>query len=96
MSENTLAQSSSQGQTETVLEDSQINFLLDLIEDSLLFREIHSEYPPSESTADYFTYTLHFTNEDIDNFAVWTDTSSNVPEDLILVAQNIEKIKSEE
>lgn len=90
-SEKTLIKRTAQGQTEILLNESQINSLLDTINDAELLWLGSVEYAPSEGWTDYFTYTLRVMSGDAESNITWTDTY-DVPEDLVLISQQIEEI----
>jgi len=73
------------------LDESQISSLLDTINEAELLWMGSLVYAPAEGWADYFTYTLRVMSGDVESNITWTDTN-NVPEDLVLISQQIEEI----
>jgi len=49
------------------------------IENSNFFRIVTGDFPPSEGSADHFSYSLRITSEGRLAYMTWTDTSKNVP-----------------
>ena len=90
-SKKTLIKRTAQGQTEILLNDSQISSLLDTINEAELLWMGSLVYAPAEGWADYFTYTLRVKSGDIESNITWTDTN-DVPENLVLISQKIEEI----
>ncbi len=89
--EKTLIKRTAQGQTEILLDESQISSLLDTINEAELLSMGSLVYAPAEGWADYFTYTLRVMSGDVESNITWTDTN-DVPEDLVLISQQIEEI----
>lgn len=69
----------------------ELDRLKDAIENSNFFRIIPTDYPPSEGSADYFTYSLKINSEGRGAFMTWTDTSENVP-NVGLITKELESI----
>ena len=56
------------------------------------FFELDSKiYPPVEGSADYFTYTLEVITFSQRNSISWTDTSSEFPQELVIITQEIDR-----
>ncbi len=51
-----------------------------------------SDYPPHPSSADYFVYTLEFTQGVFHKTITWTDTSEGVPKKIVLLRDAMIKI----
>ncbi len=90
-SKKTLIKRTAQGQTEILLDESQISSLLDTINEAELLWMGSLLYAPAEGWADYFIYTLRVKSGDMESNITWTDTN-DVPENLVLISQKIEKI----
>lgn len=90
-SERMLVKRTSQGQTEILLNDSQLSSLLDTINEKELLWVGSLVYAPAEGWTDYFTYTLRVTTGGVESNITWTDTY-DTPEDLVLIIPQIEEI----
>lgn len=69
----------------------EIDRLKEAIEKSNFFRIIATDYPPTEGSADYFSYSLRITSEGKGAYMTWADTSENAP-DVELITKEIESI----
>lgn len=70
-------------------EDLQI--LWDVVLENQFFELDSKVYPPVEGSADYFTYTLEVITLSQRNSISWTDTSSEFPQELVIITQEIDR-----
>ncbi len=71
----------------------EIDSLKNAIEKSNFFRIIAADYPPTEGSADYFSYSLRITSEGKGAYMTWTDTSEDAP-DVGLITKELESLWS--
>jgi len=66
--------------------------LWDVISQNQFFKLDSIVYAPVEGSADYFTYTLDVTTSPQRNTVSWTDTSSEFPNELVIISQEINRL----
>ncbi len=76
----------------TPLSQNDIEKITKMVQKSNLLNMKQTDYPPHPSSADYFTYSLEFSQGVFQKTITWTDTSENVPSKLSALKQTIQSI----
>ncbi|MGQ0771392.1 MAG: hypothetical protein ACT4NT_01270 [Nitrososphaerota archaeon] len=76
----------------TPLSQDDIEKITKMVRINNLLNIEQTDYPPHPSSADYFTYSLEFSQGIFQKTITWTDTSENVPSKLSALKQTIQSI----
>jgi hypothetical protein len=86
---NVIVISEGDSTTNVPLEDSQVQQINELVQQSKLINIKTMDYPPVSGSADYFSYGMHLTQGVFGAEFSWTDTSENAPKVLGQLHQTI-------
>ena len=78
--------------TESLISKEDISSLWNVISENNFFELERLDYPPAVGSADYFSYSLDVTTSAKKNIISWTDTSTDFPEEFVIISQEIERL----
>lgn len=78
-----------EGSSTISLDDNSISKITNEIKKTKFFNVEQESYPPTEGSADYFTYSIQLTQGTFQKTISWTDTSQEVPDKLIALKDAI-------
>ncbi|MGQ0376968.1 MAG: hypothetical protein ACT4OW_05645 [Nitrososphaerota archaeon] len=82
-------------ETVGTINDEMISEIWQIINENKFLEDESNFYPPTEGSADYFTYTLTIMAEDKEVQVSWTDTSETIPTGAETIAQKVNDLASQ-